>query len=92
MGSSDQNLRVLLGQPRLLIVNGVNDDQTPASSAEQLAQGLARAHYQVMVPIYPGLSHALSPQPTIFAPYGYTLQPQPLHDIGAWLVNALDLR
>jgi fermentation-respiration switch protein FrsA (DUF1100 family) len=91
---ADQTLRVLRGlphRPRVLIVNGANDDQTPASSAELLAQGLARTHYAVTVHIYPGLSHALSPQATIFAPYGYTLQPQPLHDIGAWLVNTLGL-
>jgi hypothetical protein len=35
------------------------------------------------------LSHVLSPQADIFAPYGADMQPGPIADIGAWLVDAL---
>jgi dienelactone hydrolase len=88
----DQNLRVLLGmpeQPAILIVNGANDDQTPASSAQLLADGLASAGFPPTVRIYPGLSHWLSPQRDIFAPYGVNMQPEPVRDIGQWLADAL---
>jgi hypothetical protein len=88
----DDNLRTLLAipdRPRLLIANGANDDQTPASSARLLAEGLALAGAPPTVRIYPGLSHVLSPQPDIFAPYGADMQAAPIRDIGAWLAQAL---
>jgi pimeloyl-ACP methyl ester carboxylesterase len=88
----DANLRALLARPRrprLLIVNGEHDDQTPASSARLLADHLADAGFPVDIEIYPGLSHVLSPQADIFAPYGADMQPGPIADIGAWLVDAL---
>jgi pimeloyl-ACP methyl ester carboxylesterase len=88
----DANLRALLALPRwprLLIVNGEHDDQTPVSSARLLADRLAAAGFPVDIEIYPGLSHVLSPQADIFAPYGADMQPGPIADIGAWLVDAL---
>jgi len=88
----DDTLRTLLGiprPPRLLIVNGANDDQTPASSAQLLADGLARVGFPATIRIYPGLSHILSPQADIFAPYGALMQPGPVEEIGDWLEEAL---
>ena len=88
----DENLRTLLGlphKPQVLIVNGANDDQTPASSAQLLGEGLAEAGFMVTTRIYPGLSHVLSPQVDIFAPYGADMQAEPIHDIGEWLAHAL---
>ena len=89
----DANLRTLLALPRplrLLIVNGEHDDQTPASSASLLADRLATAGFPVDIEIYPGLSHVLSPQADVFAPYGADMQPGPVADIAAWLVAALE--
>lgn len=89
----DANLRTLLALPRrpkLLIVNGEHDDQTPASSARLLAGRLAAAGFPVEIEIYPGLSHVLSPQADVFAPYGADMQPGPVADIAAWLVAALE--
>jgi pimeloyl-ACP methyl ester carboxylesterase len=89
----DQNLRTLLGlpgKPRVLIVNGANDDQTPASSAQVLADELASAGFLTTIHIYPGLSHVLSPQADIFAPYGADMQAEPIASIGEWLVEALN--
>ncbi len=88
----DDTLRTLRGlpePPRLLIVNGANDDQTPASSAQLLADGLASAGFPSTIRIYPGLSHILSPQADIFAPYGAEMQPGPIREIGDWLEEAL---
>jgi acetyl esterase/lipase len=89
----DQNLRTLLGlssKPRILIVNGENDDQTPASSAQLLGEELAEAGFIVTTRIYPGLSHVLSPQADIFAPYGADMQAEPIAEVGEWLVAALN--
>ncbi len=89
----DQNLRTLLGlpyKPRVLIVNGEHDDQTPASSAQLLGEGLAEAGFTVTTRIYPGLSHVLSPQADIFAPYGADMQAEPIAATGDWLVDALN--
>ena len=89
----DQSLRTLLGlrsKPQVLIVNGEHDDQTPASSAQLLADALAAAGFPTTIRIYSGLSHVLSPQADIFAPYGADMQPEPIHDIGDWLVEALN--
>jgi acetyl esterase/lipase len=89
----DENLRTLLGlpqKPQVLIVNGEHDDQTPASSAQLLGQELAEAGFMVTTRIYPGLSHVLSPQADIFAPYGADMQADPIAMIGDWLVEALN--
>ena len=89
----DQNLRTLLGlpsKPQVLIVNGEHDDQTPASSAQLLAEALAAAGFSTTIRIYPGLSHVLSPQADIFAPYGADMQAEPIAAIGEWLVEALN--
>jgi len=88
----DDTLRTLRGipePPRLLIVNGANDDQTPASSAQLLADGLPSAGFSATILIYPGLSHILSPQTDIFAPYGAEMQPEPVEEIGDWLARTL---
>jgi pimeloyl-ACP methyl ester carboxylesterase len=88
----DANLRALLAlprRPRLLIVNGEHDDQTPASSALLLANELAEAGFDVDIKVYQGLSHVLSPQADLFAPYGADMQPGPIADIAAWLGKTL---
>jgi len=74
-----------------MTVNGEHDDQTPASSARILAAALARLEYTPppTLRIYPGLSHVLSPQADLFAPYGADMQPGPIADIGAWLAGVL---
>jgi pimeloyl-ACP methyl ester carboxylesterase len=89
----DQNLRTLLAlpyKPRVLIVNGEHDDQTPASSAQLLGEGLIEAGFMASTRIYPGLSHVLSPQADIFAPYGADMQAEPIAAIGDWLVEAVN--
>lgn len=89
----DENLRTLLALPRrpsILIVNGEHDDQTPASSAQLLGEGLAEAGFMVTTRIYPGLSHVLSPQADNFAPYGADMQAAPIAAIGDWLVEELN--
>jgi dienelactone hydrolase len=89
----DENLRTLIALPRrpsILIVNGEHDDQTPASSAQLLGQGLAEAGFTVTTRIYPGLSHVLSPQADIFAPYGADMQAEPIAEVGNWLIEALN--
>jgi len=89
----DQNLRTLLGlpsKPQVLTVNGEHDDQTPASSAQLLADALAAAGLSTTIRIYPGLSHVLSPQADIFAPYGADMQAEPIAEVGDWLVEALN--
>ena len=73
-----------------MIVNGEHDDQTPASSAQLLGEGLAESGYTVTTRIYPGLSHVLSPQADIFAPYGADMQAEPIAATGDWLVDALN--
>jgi pimeloyl-ACP methyl ester carboxylesterase len=88
----DASLRTLLNlasKPQILIVNGEHDDQTPASSARLLANGLADAGFPVTLLIYPGLSHTLSSQADMFAAYGAAMQPGPAADIAAWLEQAL---
>jgi pimeloyl-ACP methyl ester carboxylesterase len=88
----DASLRTFLGlpyKPQVLIVNGEHDDQTSASSAQLLGEGLASAGFAVTTRIYPGLSHVLSPQADIFAPYGADMQAEPINDIGDWLVEAV---
>jgi uncharacterized protein len=89
----DENLRTLLDlphKPQVLIVNGANDDQTPASSAQLLADGLAAGGFSTTIHIYPGLSHVLSPQADIFAPYGADMQAEPIAATADWLVEALN--
>jgi pimeloyl-ACP methyl ester carboxylesterase len=89
----DSTLRVLRQTPNpppVLIVNGANDDQTPASSARLLADGLAGAGVPVTLRIYDGLGHLLSPQADIFAPYGADMQPGPIAEIGSWLADAVE--
>lgn len=90
----DQSLRTLLAlpdRPAILIVNGEHDDQTPASSATLLGERLEAAGYTPAptVTIYPGLSHVLSPQESLFAPYGADMQPEPIADIAVWLNEAI---
>jgi dipeptidyl aminopeptidase/acylaminoacyl peptidase len=80
------------GRPHLLIINGEHDDQTPATSAEALAAALTSAGYSPTLRIVPGLSHVLSPQEDIFAPYTADMQPEPVREIAGWLVEALDGR
>jgi pimeloyl-ACP methyl ester carboxylesterase len=89
----DQNLRTLLAlpyKPRVLIVNGEHDDQTPASSAQLLGAGLVEEGFMASTRIYPGLSHVLSPQADIFAPYSADMQAEPIAEVGDWLVAALN--
>jgi dienelactone hydrolase len=88
----DVNRRTLLaglGGQQILIVNGEHDDQTPAASARLLGESLRAAGFPVTISIYPGLSHVLSPQADIFAPYDAGMQPEPIDDIGWWLEEAL---
>jgi pimeloyl-ACP methyl ester carboxylesterase len=89
----DASLRTFLRlpyKPRVLIVNGEHDDQTPASSAQLLAEALAAAGYSTTIRICSGLSHVLSPQADIFAPYGADMQAEPIAEVGDWLVEALN--
>jgi pimeloyl-ACP methyl ester carboxylesterase len=88
----DVSLRALLAGPediQILIVNGEHDDQTPVFSARLLGDRLAVEGFAVTTRIYPGLSHVLSPQVDIFAPYDADMQAEPVAEIGAWLAEAL---
>jgi hypothetical protein len=51
---------------------------------------LVAAGFSTTVRVYSGLSHVLSPQADIFAPYSADIQATPIAVIGAWLVEALN--
>jgi dipeptidyl aminopeptidase/acylaminoacyl peptidase len=74
-----------LSSNSILILNGVNDSQTPVQQAFLLQQRLTEVnHTDHTLITYPGLGHAFYPSSQWFTALG-PIQPYVLADLYAWL-------
>lgn len=69
----------------VLILQGVNDANTPAYAAEELAVRLNEAGVDVTFHLYEGLGHSLGPAESIIADNFAPIAQEPLMDLLAWL-------